>query len=83
MRMIFWIFQTLMMRSWLIFGGILLGLAARYVWPAENDQAKTFPTAAQKFENIHQAFTPVTDEEMEELQMMKEIGDLPLQSLSE
>lgn len=81
MRTILWIVQTLMMRSWLIFGGILLGLLARYFWPAENDQSKAFPTAAQRFEEIHSPTISMTDEEVDELQIMQEIGDLPLQSL--
>lgn len=53
MRIVAWIIRTLVYRSWLIFGGVALGMLARYAWPDASDQPAVLPEAAETFEQIH------------------------------
>lgn len=54
MRIIGWFVQTLFYRSWLIIGGILLGILARYAFPDNTPEMHSLPTAAENFQQIHQ-----------------------------
>ncbi len=56
MRLILWILQTLIARSWLIVGGIALGLIARWLMPdtAEQTNANSIviPQAKAAYEQL-------------------------------
>ncbi len=73
MRILAWIVQTLLKRSWLIFGGIALGLLARTVWPVQPvDPGKLYPEARERFQEL--------DDFGKQRSIIDQLGDTELSS---